>query len=411
MTTTGYVDTFSRTVSGGLGVATSGQTYTLTGGTAAQYSVAPGTASIAVNASGNWLGYIDRQTADIDITGQVALSAIPATNQTLVGFTAKQSTNQNYYIGTLMVQNTTNVMSLRISKVITGGLVTLNTTLVPGLGTYTVNTYFNIRFQCYWSNLLQTNVLNMKIWAVGGTEPGGWLISITDNAITQYASGTQAGLYARDEATSPGNTALFRNVFTRSYSLPMPATTDPMCSDPSVAYPKQPVLESLAQAADAQITTFDPSVSLAALYPRVRISSTNVSLASTGPDITFTTTEFNVGTPTNLAYDAQALYLPVGIWLCTFEIILGYGASASGYVSTGDSGGPSAGTVRSMMRSNPAISLANHGGSAHASALTFSTDPANPVRYVASMFINVVATTYTVSYMALSAIKISDYFS
>jgi hypothetical protein len=62
------------------------------------------------------------------------------------------------------------------------------------------------------------------------------------------------------------------------------------------------------------------------------------------------------------------------------------------------------------MRSNPAISLSNHGGSGHESALTYSTDPANPLRYLASFGMNS-SINYTVWYMALSAIKISDYFS
>lgn len=409
MTTTGYTDLFGRTVSGGLGAATSGQTYTLAGGTAAQYSVGSNVGSIAVNASGNWLGYVDRQTADFDLTGQVALSAVPATNQTLVGFTAKQTGSTSYYIGSLMVSSLA-VMSLRISKVISGTLTTLTTLLVPGLGTYSAGTYFNIRFQCYWSNLLQANVLNIKIWAVGSTEPGGWLVSTTDNSITQYTSGTQAGLYARDEASSPGNTARFKNVVALSYGLPMPATTDPMCNDPAVAYPDQTALQSLAQAADTVMVGLDPKVSLAALWPRVRISVAGATIPQNKDlSVSFTNTEFNIGTNTNLGYDTQALYLPVGIWMVTFEVQL---ADATSFSMAADIVGaiyPASGAPF-YMRSNPAHSNdLGVGGTGHFSALSVCTDPLTPNRIYVTLGGG--TNSYNCTYAALTAIKISDYFS
>lgn len=408
MTTTGYNDTFQRTVSSNWGTATSGQSYTLAG-TASAFSVSSGVGSIAATASGNWLAYIDRQTSDIDITGQVALSAVPSTNLSTVGFTAKQQTNQNYYIGSLMVQ-TLGIMNVRISKVVAGALVTLNTTLVPGLGTYTAGTYLNLRFQCYWSNELQTNVLNIKVWAVGGTEPGGWLATTTDASFTQYTAGTQAGAHVRDEATTPNNTGRFQNVVARSYNLPMPATTDPMCADPAVAYPKQPMLESLALAADTAMVAIDPLSSLASLYPRVRVSSTSVSVPGSG-NLTFNTTEFNIGTPTNLGYDNTALYLSVGIWLVAFEIQMAEFGSAFTIQLGPHGSSPQSGQVLADMRSNTAHSNdQSTGGTAHFSALTFASDPVVPITYGVS-FSGISSNTYTVNYMALSAIKISDYFT
>jgi hypothetical protein len=406
MTTTGYTETFNRTVAGSFGTATSGQPYSLFG---SGFSVAPSTGSIAIGSAGDKFAFFDMQTANVDITAQVALSAIPATNLATVGFVSKLSTTSNYYNATMMVA-TGGAISLRFSKVISGGLVTI-ATFPTGL-TYVANTFYNLRYSIYWSNQLQTNVMSLKLWAVGATQPGGWTAQTTDNAITQYASGAQVGLLGRDESTAVGSiTAKFQNAASTSYALPMPAATDPMCNDPAVAFPDQTALQSLAVAADAKIATNDPLVSLAANFPRVRISSTGVTLPSSGPDISFTTTEFNVGTPTDLGQDAQALYLPVGIWLTFFEIQLAEAASQSGGIATTDSSGPSAGKTNGKMRSNPAQSLDfGMGGSGHISALTYSTDPVNPVRYTA--FFNMSGSaTYTVKYMALSAIKISDYFA
>lgn len=404
MATTGYSDNFQRTVSGGFGTANSGQTYTVAGGSGAQFSVSAGVGSIAVNnTNGNWFAYVDRQTSDCDITGQVALSAVPSSNLSTVGFTAKQSGTSNMYIGSLMVQSTA-IMSLRISRIVSGGLATLNTTLVPGLGTYVAGTYFNLRFQCYWSNLLQTNVLSIKIWAIGTTEPGGWLVSITDSSFTQYTAGTQAGLNARDEATSPGNTARFQNVVARSYNLPMPAATDGMCADPAVAYPKQTALQSLAQAADAAMVTLDPLSSLAALFPRVKISN-GPFVNNPSANIPFTAVDYNIGTGTNLGYDPTAIALPIGIWMVMFEIQVKNAASADVQVVITQPAG-SSNFIFDMKVSPTHSNDAGVGGSAHCSFLSVSSDPLNNVKWAVG-----INGSYSVTYVALSALKISDYFS
>lgn len=408
MVTTGYADTFNRTVSGGLGSTPAGQPYTLFG-VASQFSVAPSVASIAITSSGDKLGYIDRQTADIDITAQVALSAIPATNLATVGFVAKLSTISNYYNATMMVA-TGGAVSLRFSKVIGGSLSTISTTLVTGL-TYVANTFYNLRYSIYWSQALQTNVMSLRLWALNATQPGGWMATATDAAITQYASGTQFGIMGRDESTVVGTiTTKLQSLAAVSYGLPMPATTDPMCYDPAIAYPKQEALQSLAVAADSAMATLDPLTSLAGLFPRVRVSNTSLSISTAAifVTLTFNATEFNVGTPTNLSYDSAGIYLPVGIWLVAFEIRLVEAASDYISVTLGGDGE----TVDIDMRSNAAQSGDQGvGGCGHASKLAISTDPTTPVKYTVGFNANNVATTYTASYLALTAIKISDYFA
>lgn len=409
MVTTGYSDTFNRTVANGLGTATSGQAYTLFG-VATQFSVAPSQASIAIATAGDKLGYIDLRTSDIDVTAQVALTAVPATNLATVGFVSKLSTTSNYYNATMMVA-TGGAVSLRFSKVVGGGLVTISTTAVAGL-TYTANTFYNLRYSIFWSRLLQTNVMSLKLWLVNTTEPGGWMATATDASFTDYTSGTNAGIMGRDESAVVGTiTTRHRNLVARSYSLPMPATTDQMCFDPAVAYPRQTALESLADAADVAMTSIDPLVPIAELFPRVRISNSNVTInTAVSNAITFNATEFNVATDTNLGYDNTAIYLPVGIWLVTFEIRLA--VAASNYLLLLPFGGPTAGQVAVDFRSNAAQNNDDDvGGTGHLSALTYSTDPTTPIRYGISLSPANLATTYVIQYMALSAIKISDYFA
>ena len=409
MVTTGYSDTFNRTVSNGLGVATSGQTYTLNS-TNTQYSVAPSTATIAPSTSAaDRYGYIDLETINVDVTGQVAFTAIPATNLATAGFVAKLSSTSNYYVGSMMVA-TGGAISVRFSRVVAGGLVTLST-VATGL-TYVANTFYNLRYSIYWSRPLQTNVMSLKLWVVGSTEPGGWTATFTDSSFTDYTSGTNVGIHARDESTVAGAVTMkYRSVVSRSYNLPMPATTDPMCFDPGVTYPKQTSLQSLAQAADTAMATIDPLVSLATLFPRVRVSNSLVPVNTAAwSGITYNATEFNVGTTTNLGYDNTSVYLPAGVWLCTFEMQLV--EAASNYLTVIFFGGLLIGQPFVTIRSNPV--QANDqgvGGCAHVAAMTYSTDPTTPMQFGVNIAWNNLATTYTIKYMALSAIKISDYFA
>lgn len=408
MVTTGYTDGFNRTVANGLGTADSGQAYTVLG-TATQFSVAPSQASIAITQAGDRIGYVDVRTRDFDISGQVAMTAIPATNLATVGFVGKLSSVTNNYNGTMMVA-TGGAISLRFSKVVGGALSTISTT-ATGL-TYVANTFYNLRFSGRWSQALQTNVLQLKLWAIGATEPGGWMATAFDASHTQYSAGTNVGIHGRDESTVLGTiTTRHRSVSTYSYHLPMPDLTDPMCYDPAVAFPQQVTLKSLADAADAAMTTLEPLSDAAALFPRVRVSATNFVINSAAPFIqtVFSATEYNIGTPTNLAQDSSGIYLSAGIWMVTFEIQLNNAASndfAISFTST------SAGNARLNMRSNAAQSNDDGvGGTGHASYLAVSLDPTTAQRITASISPSSGSVVYTAAYMSLSAIKVSDYFA
>jgi len=405
MTTTGYADSFGRTVASGLGTATSGQTYTLFG-VAAQFNVSPNFATIAPSSAGDKIGYIDLQTSDFDITGQVSMNAVPASNLATVGFVGKLPTTSNYYNGTMMVA-TGGAISLRFSKVVGGGLSTI-ATVATGL-TYVANTVYNLRVSIRWSQALQTNVLQSKLWLTTATEPTGWMASVTDASLTNYVAGTNVGIMGRDEQAAPTVTVKIQNVVSRTYSLPVPATTDPMCYDPAFTYPRQTALESLADAADAVIATLDSFASLAGLFPRVRVSTTLFPNNNTG--FTFNAVEYNIGTPTNLGYDPQNLYLPVGAWMVFFEAQFSPAASDTIWASIGSTSVFNTGIADSF-RSNPShTGDRGVGGSVHASTMVYSTDPATPVKVNVSLLTPTTSNSYTATYAALSAIKISDYFA
>jgi hypothetical protein len=406
MTTTGYADTFGRTVSSGLGTATSGQVYTLFG-VAAQFNVAPNFATIAPSSSGDKIGYVDNQTSDVDITLQVSMNAIPASALATAGVVAKLGTISNYYNATMMVA-TGGAISLRFSKVVGGGLSTI-ATVATGL-TYVANTVYNLRASIRWSQALQTNVLQSKLWLTTATEPTGWMATATDSSVTNYVAGTNVGIMGRDEQASPSVTVKIQNVATRTYNLPVPATTDPMCYDPAFVYPKQTALESLADATDAVVATLDPLASLAALFPRVRVSVTG--LANNNTFFTYNATEYNVGTPTNLSYDNRNLYLGVGVWVVLFEAQFVQAASDTLWVTLFSSGSLNGISPAAAARSNPAhTGDQGVGGSVHVGATFYSTDPTTPIKVSANLTTPSTTNSYTATYAALSAIKISDYFA
>lgn len=404
MTTTGYSDVFGRTVSSGLGTATSGQTYTLFGA-AAQFNVAASAATIAPSSGGDKIGYVDNQTQDVIITAQVSMNAIPASALATVGFVAKLGTTSNYYNATMMVA-TGGAISLRFSKVVGGGLSTI-ATVATGL-TYVANTVYNLMAAIRWSQALQLNTLQSKLWLTTASPPTGWMASVTDSSITPYVAGTQVGIMARDEQASPSITAKIQNVATTTYNLPVPATGDPMCYDPAFPYPKQTAIESLADAADAAMATLDPLTSLAGLFPRVRVSVTNQPNNNTF--FTFNTVEYNIGTPTNLAYDNRQIYLPSGIWLLLFEAQFVEAATDTVWANIGGTGLFNTG-IAAAFRSNP-----NHtgdrgvGGSVHGSTMVYSADPTTPAKASVSLTTPSTSNSYTATYAALTAIKISDYF-
>lgn len=406
---TGYSDNFNRTVASGFGTSSSGHVYSVNG-TATQYNVTPSTATIVPSALGERYGWVDRQTADIDIAGQVALSAIPASNLMTVGFIVKRLDASNYYNATMMVA-TGGAISLRFSRVVAGSLFTL-ASQTTGL-TYVANAVYNLRVVAFWSDALQVNVIRSKLWAAGAAEPGGWMLVATDNTLTQYTTGTGAGILSRDEATVPGAvTAKIQNVVTKTYGLPIPATTDTVCADPAVAFPKQTALKSLADAADVAMTALDPRVSLAGLFPRVRVSRSDWSLntAAAFPTSTYNATEFNIGTTTNLGYNNQVISLPQGIWLVTYELELQGGSPATDMSVQVSSASSSNSSPPIYMRISPTnVNDNGHGGAGRAAALVYSTDAAASVNVSASLSTGA-AGVYTVKYSALSAIKISDYF-
>lgn len=402
---TGYRDGFGRTVApGGLGTADSGQTYTLRL-TAGDFSVNGLQAVIApTSLTQDYAGVVDLKTSDVNVTAQVAVSALPASGTIQIGLVGKWIDTNNYYRASIVI-TTAGAVTAQISKRVAGTLSNITLTGSAPAITVAANTFYGMRFAVVYDWVAQTNRFYMKLWS--GNEPYGWNVTATDSSIT---GGTFAGLFGRNDSASTGISFLFETASTASEQLPFPATSDPMCYDPAVLYPRQTVVQSLAAAVDSYMgATVDPDAARAQAMPRVRVSAGPYSqLNEILQPVPFTTVEYNVGTATDLSTDATAIYLSSGMWILTAEIVV----PASSIMTDGTLNFQTENTSVTFKIDNyagfgtdfPAI-----GAAEQVSVLTMSSGSfTEALSFVTNASDN---QTLAFTYLALSAVKISDNFT
>lgn len=403
---TGYSDTFNRTVAAGsLGTATSGQSYTLSG-TAADFSV-NGTQGVITPSALNSerLGTVNLLTSDVNIAGQVAVSALPASGQVISGFTVKEIDSSNYYYGALIITSA-GAVTLRILKRVAGvGTIVATSATIAGL-TIVANTFVGIRVYAAYDTVAATNRFFVKVWSLSAAEPYGWQLVTADASLV---GGTNQGLLARNEGPATTISFLFENVATATESLPFPAGTDPMCYDPTYPYPKQTVLQSLATAIDTYMgNTIEPDAARALASPRVRISKSNYSQAGTIINgVAFDTVEYNIGTPTDLSVDPLHLVLGVGIWILRAEIIIPGSTTMTDGTLTLANANADVG-FRIDAGTGGGNNFTPVGASSQVAALVDNSS--GTLTEAVNLSVDVTSGGLSFTYLALSAMKISDYF-
>jgi PKD repeat protein len=194
-------DTFNRTVASGLGTADVGGAWTMSNGTTRQ-SVAPGTATLRLDAAGNltgsYLGSVSQSSADVRTT--FSLSAAPTGSGASVYVTGRRvGTNLEYRVRLRFLAS--GAVAVAITKlagssteVLVGSEVT-----VAGL-TYTAGTPVNVHLVVSGTGTTQ---LAATVWT-GATEPGTPTVTRTDTEAALQAPGA-VGLsdYLSGSATAP----------------------------------------------------------------------------------------------------------------------------------------------------------------------------------------------------------------
>ena len=195
-------DTFARTETGGWGAADTGQSWTVTDGTAADFSVDGTSGLINVGVVNDPHTLISSQTslnADVSVVVNVdqlaSLSTIP------IDLIFRYVDASNYYYAR-MVPGVNEDVGIFLVKVV-GGVTTTIASLAyqPGL-VHSPTTTYVFRAQ------LTGSAFMAKAWEQGTTEPSSWTVSAVDTSLTAV------GAVGINVVVPTGNTSSVPAVFT-----------------------------------------------------------------------------------------------------------------------------------------------------------------------------------------------------
>jgi large repetitive protein len=205
-------DTFNRTVANGLGTADLGGAWTRVGGSAANLSVAPGTASLLMPTASTqdsvYLAGVSQTTSETDATF-TDNNTSTGTAGVYVYIDGRRVSTNNEYDARIRLTPTGGV-AVELTKYAGSATATAigSELTIPGL-TYTPGTMLNVRFQVSGTN---PTTLKVKVWKATTTEPTAWTLTTTDTTtglqtagavgITTYLSGSTTNAPTTVQLTS-----------------------------------------------------------------------------------------------------------------------------------------------------------------------------------------------------------------
>jgi PKD repeat protein len=190
-------DAFDRTSTSGFGAATTGGSWTVSGG-AANATVSGGAGHLSVPTKGGSVGAFLNgvSVADSALQYRMSLPAATTGGGTYVYAAARHVGSTDYRLGVRVASN--GVVTEQLSVVVNGVEKVLKTVTVPGL-TYTPGSWLTVRFDVSGTG---TAALAGKVWAEGTTEPTGWQVTATDaSPELQRAGGVGVTTYVSGSAT------------------------------------------------------------------------------------------------------------------------------------------------------------------------------------------------------------------
>jgi PKD repeat protein len=196
-------DTFARTVTGGLGTAETGGTWT-TSGTASDFAVNNGVAKITTPAGSNRYAYLNTvSSTDTDLSATLSFTR-PASSSVYTGLIGRRVGTATY--GARAVVGTSGAVLLQLQRntdqILAG-------TTVPGLA-YATGDQLQFRLQVTGTN---PTTIQAKAWKTGTTEPAGWNLTTTDTtAALQAAGGIGLYSYLSSSATPTPQTITWDNL-------------------------------------------------------------------------------------------------------------------------------------------------------------------------------------------------------
>jgi hypothetical protein len=177
--TPAILDTFTRTVANGWGTSDTGQTWTTSGGTAADYYTQGAEAVHSLAAiNTNRFTLIPSPTADVDLQMDVATNALATGGPHYTHLVARATDVNNHYVARIAF-NPDQTLTLVLEKRVGGVQTDLATVPIPG--THAAFAFFTLRFQ------VQGSTLRAKAWPRGQVEPP-WQATATDSSLTAAGS-------------------------------------------------------------------------------------------------------------------------------------------------------------------------------------------------------------------------------
>ena len=199
-------DTFTRTSTDTWGTSSSGQAWTNSGGTAADYDVV-GTYGRHVLPT---LNATRRSTfpntyTDTGVVVDVTTNVLATGASIIGGPTLRQVDPDNLYTARLAF-NTANTITLSLRSRVAAVETQLATVDLPGV-THVAGTFIRVRFE------VQGSELRASAWVASASEPSYWMLRVTNTSVTTSVS---TGLRS---AASTGNTSVAPEVRYDNYSL------------------------------------------------------------------------------------------------------------------------------------------------------------------------------------------------
>ncbi|MFD3444891.1 PKD domain-containing protein [Microbacteriaceae bacterium 4G12] len=178
------VDSFGRTITGGLGTAETGGAWTLSSGST-NYAVTDGQARITTPAGSTRYAYLAGvSSVDTDAQVSASLSQRPTAGSAYVGVIGRRVGSLDYRARAIV--SATGSVQLQLQQTAT----TLTTSTVSGL---TVNAGEQLRLRLEVTGSSPTTI-RAKVWKVGTAEPSTW-VSTTDSTAGLQTAGS-IGLYS-----------------------------------------------------------------------------------------------------------------------------------------------------------------------------------------------------------------------
>jgi hypothetical protein len=201
-------DAYNRTVTDGLGSATVGGAYTLSG-PATGFSVSNGAGRLRLAAPGSSLaarlGSVS--VRDVDVKVESMLDRSPSGGGTYVGLAARRVTDAEYRVK--LRREATGRVTLSLVKVVSRVETVLATQVIAGLQPTTTDTLM-IRFSLTGTG---PSTLRAKVWRLASAEPSSWQVTATDTTAALAGPGAVGvWAYVSASATTTPVTAWFDNL-------------------------------------------------------------------------------------------------------------------------------------------------------------------------------------------------------